>query len=200
MYKRLFENENITDEMAKHFYKRTKMHIKAIQTFASRILQDKELMKFINREEFIKDIENHDQSKFEDPEVKPYIRLTWRQRFAKTKSYKKPGELDDPEINEATLHHIKNSKHHPEFWAKQKNNQEDNILSKGDRTKSPALVDATNMPLTYVASMTADWMAMSKELNDNPYDWMNKNIGKRWKFTKEQEDFMKMILDHIWEK
>lgn len=192
----MFEEE-ITEQMINYFRRRTNMHIKAVQTFAERILKNKEIMKFINREEFINDIKNHDQSKFEEPEFLPYVKLTWQHKMDKFSGYKKPGTIQDKDIDAMTVHHIVQNAHHPEYWS----DQRDNLINKNDRDKpSKTIVNATKMPLTYVASMTADWMAMSKELNNSPYDWIKKNIGIRWNFNENQIKFIYLILDNIWEK
>lgn len=189
-------NNEITDDMVKFFYKRTNNHINAVSVFAKRIYRDEELRKFIDAEKFFHDIANHDQSKFEEPELTPYIKLTWRKNYNK-KDYQQPGTIDHADENMATLAHITSNQHHPEYWSDQK----ENLLNIKDRDKpSGTIIDATKMPLTYIASMVADWMAMSKELENSPYIWAKNNINIRWKFNKEQIEFIYLILERIWNK
>jgi hypothetical protein len=195
-YQKIFNEQNeITVEMINWFFERTNMHINYVKLFGNKIIENDELRKYIDVDSFKNDIINHDQSKFQEPELIPYIKLSWRHKFDNYKSYKKPGTIEDEEINNATVHHIKNNKHHPEFW----NNSIQNLINKDDRNKSSGyIVDATKMPMTYIASMVADWMAMSHELEDNPNDWAKKNINVRWKFCKDQTDFIYKIINETW--
>ena len=82
------------------------------------------------------------------------------------------------------MYHVTTNKHHPEFWSDNPN------IDINNRDKSKAIVDATKMPLTYVACMCADWMGMSVEFKNSPYEWAEKNVNKRWKFTHEQVSFI----------
>ena len=96
-------------------------------------------------------------------------------------------------MNEATFHHIKSHRHHPEFWDESVTIKD---LNKDDRDRPSEgrIVDGTKMPLTYVAAMCADWFAMSEELGGHPNDWASKNINVRWKFNEEQ---INLIYDLI---
>jgi hypothetical protein len=60
------------------------------------------------------------------------------------------------------------------------------------------MVDATRMPLTYIALMVADWCAMSDEKSTDPYEWAKNNINVRWKFTKEQEALIYELLNKLY--
>ena len=100
-------------------------------------------------------------------------------------------------MHEATFHHIKNHRHHPEFWDKEVTidslNKDDR-----DRPSEGKIVDGTHMPLTYVAAMVADWFAMSEELGGHPRDWAKANIGVRWNFSQAQESFIYYLIDRVW--
>jgi hypothetical protein len=50
----------------------------------------------------------HDSSKFKDPELDPYIELTWKK--------KNNDKSITSDIKAATLHHCFIQKHHPEYW------------------------------------------------------------------------------------
>lgn len=124
----------------------------------------------------------HDDLKFLPPEHEPYVDLTWR---------KKEGIKEiTPEIAEATLHHIKNSKHHPEYWTSTKIS-----LNKDERDKLNQCVDASKMPKLYLAEMVCDWHAMGQECGNTAREWFNKQRNVRWCFSKEQEDFISKVLN-----
>jgi hypothetical protein len=101
-------------------------------------------------------------------------------------------------MNNATFHHISTNKHHPDYWDDELTIKN---LNSTDRDKPPEkTVDATKMPLTYISAMIADWLAMAEEKKTDPYEWAKKNINKRWKFTKEQEDFVYDLIDKLWKE
>jgi hypothetical protein len=98
----------------------------------------------------------------------------------------------------ATFHHISTNKHHPDYWDDNLNIKNLNIV---DRDKSPEkIVNATKMPLTYIATMVADWLAMADEKKTDPYKWAKDNINKRWNFTKEQEKFIYELMNELWKE
>ena len=193
-YISLKEQENF-EKMRQYFIDRTNKHIDLVKKYSNKIL-DSDFNSFINVSDFIDETECHDYLKFQEPELTPYIRLTWQHKLDNYNSYKKPGIINDKEINAATLDHIKRSSHHPEFWT----DQTKNILNTEDKDKAPEeIVDATKMPLTYVACMVADWCAMAEELKNSPIDWADNNINVRWKFTDEQRNFIYKLLKEIWQ-
>lgn len=195
----LFENaraaEKVTQEMFDHFRKRTNLHISLVQKYLQKIidLKDPRLDNSILKQEM-----THDQSKFQEPEIGPYIYVNWSYHQKDlNKKFDPPEEIKN-QMQAATFHHVKTNLHHAEAW--DKNATEESINPK-DRDKVPdKMVDATSMPLTYVASMVADWLAMSSEKKTNPYEWAEKNINKRWKFNKDQVKLIYDLLDKIWSK
>ncbi len=98
-------------------------------------------------------------------------------------------------INKATLHHIKNNKHHPEYWDDEFDIDNFNLE---DRDSLPLIpVDARNMPLLYLCEMIADWFAMSEELNSDVTDWADKTINKRWLFNDTQIELIYELISDI---
>jgi len=182
------------DEMLAWFKERTQRHINLVQGFAEEIEHyDPERFKGL-----VKQTKDHDQSKFEDPEIEPYVFITWDY---KCKDDGIDFEIPKPMQNRAdraTEHHIKNllNKHHPEAHC----DKEADLINKEDRDKPvrDKVIDATDMPELDVAEMCADWMAMSEEKGNTPKSWANKNVNIRWKFTDEQKDLIYELIDNVW--
>lgn len=195
LYERLTEMDakDITKE--EFFRERTNGHISKVQKAAKSIVAEYPELK-----ELLTQVEEHDASKFEEPEKTPYIAITWRHKLEKEedkfdpykgKGYKTPGKLEKPKENEAVLHHIQNNSHHPEYHAKDK---DDVSISDGDRDKSDKVVDATAMPDLDIAEMVADWQAMAEELQTNTaLQWFNKQKDVRWHFSEEQEALIEKL-------
>jgi hypothetical protein len=169
------------EEMEKHFKTRTDFHIGLVQKYLQKI-QDMNLPGINN--EILEQEKDHDSGKWKDPEHSPYLHVNWKYKMQNEgKKYEPPQEIKD-KMDEATFHHITTHKHHPDYW-------DENItresLNSQDRDKpSGKIVDATKMPLSYVASMMADWAAMSEEKGTSLKDWINKNVNIRWKFSPQQ--------------
>uniref|UniRef100_A0A6M3K349 Putative capsid morphogenesis protein n=1 Tax=viral metagenome TaxID=1070528 RepID=A0A6M3K349_9ZZZZ len=172
---------NESQEMKDLFEKRTKLHIKLVQKYVQKVidLEDKRLDKDLLKKELV-----HDQSKFEEPEYTPYLHVNWHYHLKDKGEEYTPSEEIKNQMDKATFHHVKNNKHHPEYWDKSSTGD---VINRNDRDKTPEkMVDATKMPLDYIASMVADWLAMSEEKKTDPFDWAKKMVNKRWKFTKAQ--------------
>ena len=186
--------KSISQDMVDHFKQRTELHISLVQKYLQQIidLNDKRIDNNLLEKE-----KAHDQSKYEDPEYQPYLHVNWSYHLKdKGEQYDPPQEIKD-QMQEATFHHVKNNPHHPEYW-----DVETTIdsINRADRDKPPEkMANATTMPLSYVAAMVADWMAMSEEKGTNPADWAKANIDKRWKFTDEQKDLIWDLLDSVWQ-
>lgn len=184
---------NYTKEMEDWFNERTRRHIGLVQKYANLIAE-------YSPERFgdlIKITEVHDSSKLNDDiEKVPYIFISWDYHC---KDLKKDFSLSPSmkeKTNEATLHHIKNNKHHPEYWAgetAQINTQDRDAVTK-------ELVDATMMPELYLGEMVADWMAMAEEKGNTVRDWADKVVNKRWKFTDNQRDIIYNLVENVKEK
>lgn len=173
----------ITQKMVDYFYIRTNIHINLVKKWYKRIVHKYTDIKII-------DVGIHDKSKFEEPEFTPYVHITWM--------YKCKDEGVDYELPEntniATAHHITTNRHHPEYWDKEFD--PDSNLNHRNRDEVPEnIVDATKMPIKYLVEMMADHMAMSEEKRTSLREWEDKNIGKRWKFSKKQRDLIYELVD-----
>jgi len=183
-----------TKEQLDFYYTRTRNHVSLVEKYIEKIynLYRTKYPTLPVRQMF------HDQSKYQEPEFTPYVFLTWKYHckdlnipFETTKELEK-------EIREATYHHCKNNRHHPEFH--DTTTSIDSINSK-DRDKPPEkLIDATKMWDVDIAEMVADWCAMSEERGNTPQEWAKMNIGTRWKFTQDQEKLIYNLIDQVWRK
>lgn len=166
------------------FFERTLNHIDNVREYAAKISN--------MFPEFIKLYEStqaHDRSKFQEPELTPYIELTWKK---KDSLYPISAELTE-QIHNATLYHVKNNMHHPEFWV-----DDVDVINKQDRDAPVKCLECSAMPRFYIAEMCADWSGISKEFGTKPQDWADKNLGFRWKFNEEQTDLIYTILNKIY--
>ena len=177
------------EEMESFFKKRTNMHIGLVQKYLQKI-QDMNLPGVDNN--ILEEEKDHDTGKWKEPEHNPYLHVTWKYKLqGEGKKYDPPQEIKD-KMNEATFHHITTHKHHPDYW--DKNIKQEDALNTKDRDKpSGKIVDATKMPLSYVASMVADWAAMSEEKSTSLKQWIDSNVNVRWKFNKEQTDLINKL-------
>lgn len=180
----------IDDGKLEYFMERTNKHIDLVKKYMSKIVQN-----FPQYEELSDRIELHDKTKFENPELEPYVYITWKYK-CKDDGMDFPISQDmENKMLEATLHHIKNNKHHPEYHTE----QTDDLLNKNDRDKPNSLINAEKMPNIDIAEMVADWCAMSEEKGNTPTEWANKNVNIRWKFTEDQRNLIYELIDSIWE-
>jgi len=180
-------------EMLNHYMKRTKKHIALVQKYGKKIYESNP-KRF---KDLPKQLEVHDQSKFEKPEKEPYIHLTWKYKMKDDgKEYAISKELQK-KIEDATLHHIVTNSHHPEYHSIDKTN----LVNKKDRDGIPnKIVDATKMREIDLAEMCADFCGMSEEKGNSPKEWLNKTINKRWKFTDKQVKLIYDLVKIAWEK
>jgi len=176
---------NPTQEMRDWFITRTNSHIDRVKKFAAMIeAYDPKTFKGL-----VARVEDHDKSKFNEPELTPYIYVTWSY-------YKKDhGEkyVVEPAINdrmnEATLHHVKNNRHHPEFY------DAGAEINTKQRDKNPdRMTDATKMGDLDLGEMVSDWLAVSEERDTSALDWADKTVNLRWKFTEDQKVLIYKIL------
>lgn len=165
-------------EKTDHFIKRTAMHVDLVRKAITKILA-------VYPDEFPglhSQGASHDKSKFKEPELTPYIALTWAKKIG--------DKTSSSEFDAATLHHVKNNSHHPEFHSDDEAN-----ISKDNRDASDRCIDATKMPPTDVAECVADWWAMSQELKTNTArQWYDKVRDVRWHFSDEQNKLIDRLL------
>jgi len=188
-------SELITKDMQNHFKYRTGYHLWCVRKWSDRInaLNDPR----IDRVLLDKERDVHDEMKWIEPEYTPYVLISWQYKCRREGIEFNPGENIKQLMHEATFHHIKNHRHHPEYWS-------DDVtlagLNKDNRDLPSAgeIVDGTGMPLTYVAAMVADWCAMSEELGGHPKEWAENNVNVRWRFNKMQSDLIYELIKRVW--
>lgn len=186
----MIRNANEMNEVEEFFEARTKRHIDLVKKFCEKIYAlDPE--KF---EGLIERGEEHDQSKYEEPERTPYIYITWDYRCKDNGEDSGIPEEMRSLMNSASEHHVHNNKHHPEYHC-----NESTTINRENRDEIPdKIIDATKMSDLDIAEMLADWWAMSEEKGeDNPKGWADKNVNKRWKFTDAQTDLIYNLIDKI---
>jgi hypothetical protein len=143
-------------------------------------------------------IKIHDRSKFEDPEIEPYIYITWMYKCqADGVEFTVPEEIK-AQMNEATEHHIKANRHHPEYHC----DKTENLINTGNRDAVPDgaeedIIDGSKMLDLDVAEMVADWCAVSAERGTHPKDWADMNIDKRWRFTEPHRKLIYELIEEV---
>lgn len=183
-------NEIITQEMRDFFDKRTNEHIARVRKWCHRIAEyDPERFS-----ELLERAKIHDDSKFEEPELTPYICLTWRYKCKDDGVKFEIPEDCESLTQQATTHHVTSNSHHPEA----SNPNQTGLINKEDRDKPPKeIVDATSMGNLDISEMVCDWQAMAEEKGGTTKEWADKNIGVRWKFTEEQQSLIYELIEAI---
>ena len=191
-YKRASEEDY--DKMKDWFEKRTNKHIKSVQDYCKKIA-DYDSERFGKLVDQAKD---HDASKFKDPEIEPYVYVTWSYKCKDDGVDWEPPEGMDEKMNEATTYHVLNNRHHPEFHA----GEDSNVINKEDRDNPvrDKVIDATDMPDLDIGEMVADWMAVSRERGNTPKSWADKNVNIRWEFNDKQKDLIYELIREVWDK
>jgi len=184
-----FKIPEYTKDMENWFVKRTQAHINAVQKYCRKI----ESYNPIKFKGLINNAKWHDYNKFREPEVTPYIFITWMYRCKGLGIPYEPPDDMKPKMDEATAHHIKTSKHHPEYWSDVKTN----LVNPDARDEASQIIDATKMPDVYIAEMVADWLSVAKERHNPVKSWADKNINKRWMYTPQQSELIYDLLDNI---
>lgn len=161
------DNINITESLKDKFIERTKNHVNLVNKYAAKLGMT---------------FPNHDSSKFGDL-LEPYS------LFMKQDRTKEEDEL----LDLATLIHIKNSPHHPEYWT------DTNLEGFSRKNPNPnGIIDATEMDENSMTEMLCDWCSMSEEKDNTPMEWFNKVNGTRWLFTTEQQRFIRETIKKLW--
>ena len=181
--------DRITPEMEKFFVDRTHIHIAKVCKYLNKII-DLNLPGVDNN--ILEQEKDHDANKFDPINKIPYTHISWKYKLLDDGQTHKMSDDMIKQVDAATGRHVKTNKHHPEYW--------DTSSTPADTKRdkpSTKIVDASKMPLTYIATMCADWLAMSDEKKTDPKKWADDNIGKRWKFTDRQIKLIYRILDAI---
>jgi len=178
------EDESITNQKREWFVDRTNRHIDLVRKSAHKIVGSYPEFKAL-----LDQVKHHDESKFNEPEMTPYIGISWSHKIG-NETGNKPAPTK--EENEATLHHITTNSHHPEYHLKDRG--EANI-SDTNRDQSKKCVDVSSMPDLDIVEMVADWQAMSEELGTNTSrQWFNKVQDTKWQFSQHQVKLIDTIL------
>ena len=175
-------------EMEKFFQLRTEKHIKTVQQYA-KLIEEYDPDRF---EGLVAQAKEHDASKKEDPEKKPYVLVTWKYKCkADGKDFEFTAE-QKKQMDQATEHHILNNAHHPEYHSKETTD----LINKNDRDKPPSkTIDATKMKDVDIGEMIADWISMGIEKNSSTEEWANNNVNIRWKFSDRQTKIIYELVD-----
>jgi len=115
-------------------------------------------------------VKKHDASKYEEPEWSAYL----HHFYPKNDDEEKMGEEFDVAVN----HHIKNNKHHWNYWCDNENNLKDDI-------------DEEEYKL-YTIERICDWLAMGAQHGEGPSAY--------WNLNKEyviEPDYAKEMCDEI---
>jgi hypothetical protein len=181
------------EDMKVWFEKRTKRHIDLVQKYCNKIYKY-DPVKF---EVIIERGTEHDASKYKEPEMTPYIYVSWQYKCKDDGiKFEAPDGMKE-KMNQATEHHVQNNAHHPESHIDADGHY---LINREDRDKPPEkLIDATEMKDLDIAEMVADWCAMSEEKNTDPKDWADKNVNIRWKFNDKQKDLIYELITKVWE-
>ena len=156
----------ITQDMVDFYHRRTAKHINFVDQNLQRL---KYAFSDLETDVIDRLGLDHDASKYSDCERDGYILITEKYKDDHKKYFSKNQEQL---MADAWNHHKLKNRHHPEHHS----NIED--MNKYD-----------------LAEMVADWAAISQEKNTSLKDWADQNIGKRFKFNKEQTKLIYKYLD-----
>ena len=101
--------------------------------------------------------------------------------------WSKPNKTDEEQsiLDQATLIHIKNTPHHPEYWT------DTDLTGFTRRNYAPnGIIDASDMPEEYIIEFCCDCSATGEEMGNLASDWLQQRIGTRWYFTPDQQDLI----------
>jgi len=207
------------EEMANWFERRTSGHIALVQKYIQKILK----LNLPEIDGALLALEmDHDTGKWQEPEYTPYVYTTWRYKnpeyiippevaikahestFHHIKTHKHHPEYWDAMVTKECVN--------PKNRDKPNNAPSivDCLQCKGSGCRcggrcqacrdheaglhANALVNATGMPLTYIGSLMADWLAMSEEKKTDVNDWIKNNVNIRWEFIPAQVNLMQKIV------
>lgn len=182
--------KNVTPAMLDWFVDRTNRHIFLVGKYCRKIAE-----KFPEFSELNERLKVHDASKFEEPEIVAYVWITWKYKcIADGVDFNlfNPPENLEKLMYAATEHHVLNNSHHPECTCGKKSG----IIRRSNREapNPDEIIDATNMTNLDISEMCADWLGVSEEKGNTAKAWADKNVGVRWRFTKDQEELIYKIL------
>ena len=118
-------------------------------------------------------VKQHDASKYEEPEWSAYLH-----HFYPTND--EEGMMEE-EFDAAVQHHIKNNKHHWNYWCDEENNLKEDI-------------DEEEYKL-HTIERICDWLAMAAQHDEGPTDYYNIN-----KDYIVQPDYARTLCDEVFSK
>lgn len=170
----------------------------ALQEFGIDLLQDTLTIDYLERlqlhinlvnyfgNKLGKNYETHDSSKIT-------MLLPAYRNFIKPR-----GELTEEEekaLDIATLIHITQSPHHPEYWT----STDLSGFTRVDYTPH-GIIEAKSMDEESLIHMVCDWSSVSLEKGTNtPKQWFDSVNGVRWLFTPEQERIILSTIKNVWD-
>lgn len=92
-------------------------------------------------------------------------------------------------LDQATLIHIRNAPHHPEYWT---DTSLEGFTRQNYTPKGP--IDATDMPDECIVEMVCDWQAVAHEKGNTAEEWFKKVNGSRWIFSEHQQYLIKELI------
>ncbi len=169
----------LIDYKSELFFKRTLEHIERVKNNALVIYKyDPIRFKLI-----LDQADSHDASKFKEPEFTPYVQLSYYYMCKREgKRCETNPELKE-RIKDAVFHHIKNNRHHPEYFF-------DGTL----KERSGQVIDAIKMPSISIAEMLCDWMAMSQEFDNSVTDFADSVVNKKYIFSPNQVNLIYELI------
>lgn len=163
-----------------YFMERTLKHITRVINNA-KILFKYDSVRFKDLPE---QVNSHDISKFSDEEMEPYINLTYYYMCkAKGVKIEELSKEDKDKVLDAVFHHLKNNKHHPEYYD-----------DAAKRIRKGEIIDGKNMPDLSIAEMICDWMAMSQEFNNDVHKFAESVVNKKFMFTEKQVNLINELI------
>lgn len=158
----------MTQQLKDKFIIMTKKHISLVNEYAAKIG---------------KSYPNHDASKLD-------MLLNGYCYFYKPKEERT--EEEQQALDLATLIHVRNSSHHPEYWTKTsiEGFTRDNFTPNG-------IIDATEMPDECLEEMVCDWCAVAEVRQNTVQWWFDQVNGKRWLFSEEQQNYIRELMEKL---
>lgn len=137
----------------------------------------------------------HDQDKLHGKLLDQYKYISWQY---KCKLENKPCDIKyTPAMDDATTEHIKNNKHHPEYWDPNYVPNVTTDFANRDSTKANS-VSGTSMDEFSIIELCCDWKATGKERGNSAKSWADIcKRDKRYTFTPAQWDFIYKVLEVI---
>lgn len=119
----------------------------------------------------------------------PYTKIEW---CYFQKQHGLPVSEYTPEMDAATLEHIKTNEHHPEFWDANYKPIQNTQFDKRDSLGNT--VDCSKMPLSPLLEMCADWCSTADERGNTVFEWRDRVVGRKYLFNPEQASIINNAL------